>query len=174
MVIQGITMVKCMVKCMVHQPHQGGNYQVNSEFMCIWFFWWSSYHHGNTLVLPWYFHHGKNHRNTRSTFLIFFSENYFIWPIKNTIEGYFYYGFTMVLPWCYHGITMGKKTFIIVAQWWVWSCFVSILSYNIILIKSIDYVNEMQSCLKVEVIKITAKSIRWDFEKPKKKKKTIK
>ena len=105
MVIQGITMVKCMVKCMVHQPHQGGNYQVNSEFMCIWFFWWSSYHHGNTLVLPWYFHHGKNHRNTRSTFLIFFSENYFIWPIKNIIEGYFYYGFTMVLQWCYHGIT---------------------------------------------------------------------
>ena len=110
---------------MVHQPHQGGNYQVNSDFMCIWFFWWSSYHHGNTLVLPWYFHHGKNHRNTRSTFLIFFSENYFIWPIKNIIEGYFYYGFTMVLPWCYHGITMGKQTFIIVAQWWVLSCFVS-------------------------------------------------
>ena len=32
----------------------------------------------------------------------FFSENYFIWPIKNIIEGYFYYGFTMVLP----GFTM--------------------------------------------------------------------
>ena len=101
MVIQGITMVKCMVKCMVHQPHQGGNYQVNSEFMCIWFFWWSSYHHGNTLVLPWYFHHGKNHRNTRSTFLIFFlkiiSSDLSRILLKDT--------FTMVLPWYYHGKT---------------------------------------------------------------------
>ena len=97
-----ITMVICMVKCMVHQPHQGGNYQVNSEFMCIWFFWWSSYHHGNTLVLPWYFHHGKNHRNTRSTFLIFFlkiiSSDLSRILLKDT--------FTMVLPWYYRGVTM--------------------------------------------------------------------
>ena len=117
MVIQGITMVKCMVKCMVHQPHQGGNYQVNSEFIGLWCFCRSSYHHGNTLVLPWYFHHGKNHRNTRSTFLIFFSENYFIWPIKNIIEGYFYYGFTMVLPWCYHGITGYYHGMTMVMRW---------------------------------------------------------
>ena len=52
MVIQGITMVKCMVKCMVHQPHQGGNYQVNSEFMGICFF---VGHHIIT-VIPWYYH----------------------------------------------------------------------------------------------------------------------
>ena len=86
---------------MVHQPHQGGNYQVNSEFMCIWFFWWSSYHHGNTLVLPWYFHHGKNHRNTKSTFLIFFLKiissdlSYYIYISRqNMTRGVGVYGFS--------------------------------------------------------------------------------
>ena len=128
MVIQGITMVKCMVKCMVHQPHQGGNYQVNSEFMCIWFFWWSSYHHGNTLVLPWYFHHGKNHRNTRSTFLIFIiSSDPSRILLKDTftmVLPWYYHGVTMVLPWhylvlrlCYHGITGYYHGMTVVMRW---------------------------------------------------------
>ena len=77
------------------------------------FFWWSSYHHGNTLILPWYFHHGKNHRNTRSNFLIFFSENYFISPIKNIIEGYFFCGCTMVLPWYCHGSSIAYNLYVI-------------------------------------------------------------
>ena len=107
-------MVICMVKCMVHQPHQGGNYQVNSEFMGICFFCRSSYHHGNTLVLPWYFHHGKNHRNTRSTFLIFFlkiiSSDLSRILLKDT--------FTVVLPWYYRGITMVLPGFTMVLPWY--------------------------------------------------------
>ena len=95
-------MVICMVICMVHRPHQGGNYQVNSEFMGICFFCRSSYHHGNTLVLPWYFHHGKNHRNTKSTFLIFFLK-----IISSDLSRILLkYSFTVVLPWYYRGSVM--------------------------------------------------------------------